>query len=156
MFVTNHVLAGATIGSRLARRPAVAFAAGLVSHFVMDACPHWGVAGNEPDARDQFLRLARRDGCIGLVALGAGAVLADGTARRSVLFAMIGAALPDLDKPCVHFFGVNPFPSWFQRFHGRIQRESPHLVPREILIGCGLAASAALGLRGQHGGPHGR
>ena len=41
MLLTNHVLSGAVIGA-LARRPVPAFAAGVASHFVLDAIPHWG------------------------------------------------------------------------------------------------------------------
>lgn len=55
--VTNHVLVGAAIGA-VARRPVVAFTAGVVSHFVLDAVPHWGSGGN----CEYFMRIAVRDG----------------------------------------------------------------------------------------------
>ena len=45
VLLTNHVLSGALIGA-LARRPAAAFAAGMASHFVLDALPHWGNWGS--------------------------------------------------------------------------------------------------------------
>ena len=45
MLLTNHVLSGALIGA-LARRPLPAFAAGVASHFVLDAVPHWGEWGS--------------------------------------------------------------------------------------------------------------
>jgi hypothetical protein len=146
VFVTSHVLAGATIGALLGRRPAVAFAAGMASHFVMDACPHWGFAMDGPGAEARFLRVARRDGCAGLAAMATGAALASRRTRVSVTLAMAGAALPDLDKPFVHFFDLNPFPDWFQAFHERIQNESPDLLGHELRVGglLGVLAGAAL------------
>ena len=45
----------------------------------------------------------------------------------------------DLDKPMDHFLGRNPFPAAVQRFHGRIQNESPKRLPLEIAYGIGLA-----------------
>jgi hypothetical protein len=42
MLVTNHVLSGAVIGAASRRRPAAAFAVGVLSHFALDAAPHWG------------------------------------------------------------------------------------------------------------------
>ena len=59
MLLTNHVLSGALIGA-LARRPAAAFAAGVASHFVLDALPHWGNWGSIR----RFLRAAVPDGLV--------------------------------------------------------------------------------------------
>jgi hypothetical protein len=147
VFVTSHVLAGATIGTLLSRWPAGAFAAGVVSHFGMDACPHWGIPQDNPGAAESFLRVARCDGCAGLAAMAFAAAMAGPRARKATVCAMAGAALPDLDKPFQHFFGVNPFPGVFQRFHTRIQRESPHLMPNEIVIAGGLALVMLRALR---------
>jgi hypothetical protein len=145
MFVTNHVLAGAVIGRRLDRHPVLAFAAGAVSHFAMDACPHWGIATAEASGQEQFFRVARRDGCAGLVAMAAAVALAEPGQSRSVFLAMAGAALPDLDKPCLHFLGFYPYPDWFRRFHGWIQRESPRLAPWEVAVAAGLALVVVTG-----------
>src|ERR1039457_4066186 len=57
VLLTNHVLSGALIGA-LARRPLPAFAAGVASHFVLDAMPHWGQWGSQR----RFLRVAVPDG----------------------------------------------------------------------------------------------
>ena len=54
LFITNHVLAGAAIGSRLP--PERAAIAGFASHLAMDNLPHWGVVGYFP------LTAAQRDG----------------------------------------------------------------------------------------------
>jgi hypothetical protein len=143
VFVTSHVLAGATIGTLLSRCPTGAFVAGVVSHLGMDACPHWGVVPGVPGNDETFLRVARCDGCAGLAAMALCAGLVGPRARRATVAAMVGAALPDLDKPLLHFFGVNPFPLAFRHFHSRIQREAPHRVPHEVLAACVLATMAA-------------
>jgi hypothetical protein len=139
MLVTNHVLAGAVLGAVLHRRPVVAFAAGLASHLAMDSLPHWGLPG-EVQAAERFLRVARRDGTIGLAVLLALAGQAGG-ARRAVLAGMAGATLLDVDKPARHFLGRNPVPAPVQRFHERIQRESPRRMPGEFLAGAVLLAA---------------
>ena len=145
MLVSSHVLAGALIGRALGRHPVGAFAAGALSHFAMDACPHWGTP-DQPD-RELFLRVARCDGCAGLAAMAAAAGLSPGGSRRAVLGAMAGGALPDLDKPLLHFFGWNPFPEGFNRFHQRIQREAPHRLPHEVALAAGLAVAAFAALK---------
>lgn len=141
MLLTNHVLAGAAIGTLLRRRPALAFGVGVASHLAMDALPHFGLPG-EPDAARRFLRIARRDGTLGLAALIALATRARGH-RRAVLAGMLGAALLDVDKPARHFLGVNPVPDPIQRFHEGIQREAAHRLPGEFLAGLALLSLAS-------------
>lgn len=139
VFVTSHVLAGAVIGRVLGRHPAGAFAAGVISHFGMDACPHWG--GHPEGTLDEdFLRVARCDGCAGLAAMAAAAGLTPRRSRWSVMAAMAGAAFPDLDKVSLYFFGWDPFPRWWRRFHARVQNEAPHRLPHEVLTAAALAA----------------
>ena len=140
VFVTSHVLAGALIGRVLRGRPVAAFGAGVLSHLIMDSCPHWGIVAGAPGAHEQFLRVARCDGCAALAAMAAGAGLAAAGDRSAVLGAMAGAAIVDADKPCEHFFGFNPFPMWVQHLHATIQRESPHRLPHEIAAAAGLLA----------------
>src|ERR1700743_422754 len=137
MLVTNHVLSGALIGA-VARRPAVAFGVGVASHFVLDAIPHWG---DWPD-ESYFMRVAVRDGLAGIAVMGTIAAMASPRARLSVLSGMVGAALPDMDKPSVLFFGRSPFPRAVDRFHGAIQRETRSLLPMEMALGIGLASAA--------------
>jgi hypothetical protein len=52
---------------------------------------------------------------------------------------MAGAALPDLDKPSVVFFGRSPFPGAFDRFHAAIHREARHRFPVEVTAGASFA-----------------
>jgi hypothetical protein len=139
MFITNHVLAGAIAGSVCRRRPVRAFALGFATHVVMDMTPHWGDATLE---RDGFYAVAKRDGLLGLAAVGV--VTAAGVPPRTALLAgMAGAAVLDSDKPGEFFFGVNPLPGWLDRIHKQIQRESPEGMRVEIPAGVALAAVAA-------------
>ncbi len=136
MLLTNHVLSGALLGA-LARRPAAAFAAGIASHFVLDALPHWGNWGSTR----QFLRAAVPDGLVSLAAMGAFAALAPADRRPAVVAGMAGAALPDADKPARLFLGRSPFPAAVDRFHGRIQREAPGRAHLEVLAAAGAGRS---------------
>ena len=142
MLLTNHVLSGALIGA-LARRPLPAFAAGVASHFVLDAVPHWG----EWASIRQFLRVAVADGLASLAAMGALAALAPAERRPAVVAGMTGAALPDIDKPTLMFLGRSPFPAAVDRFHGRIQREAPDRAHLELLAAGALAVAALSALR---------
>lgn len=147
MFVTVHVLAGAVIGPRLRRHPVAAFAAGFASHLAMDATPHWGIDLHEPGAREVFLRAARTDGLSGLGTLAVAVATAPPGARVATLAATVGAALPDIDKPCKEFFGFDPWPGWFTRFHQAIQRESPRRLPVEAAWAAGLGLLGATARR---------
>ena len=142
MLLINHVLSGAVIGA-LARRPVPAFAAGVASHFVLDAVPHWG-----PWCGRGFLRVAVPDGLISLAAVGAFAAVTPPDRRLEVLAAMAGAALPDMDKPAKLWFGRSPFPPAVDRFHSRIQREAPHRAHVELLAAGALASAALIALHG--------
>jgi hypothetical protein len=145
VFVTNHVLAGTIIGATCRRRPAVAFALGVASHVAMDLTPHWGEEFPDPD---RFLVIARRDGVLGLAAMTA-VLVAGVPPRRTLLAAMLGAALLDADKPGRHFFGRSPLPAWVDRFHGAIQREKPDRAALELGYGVVLAAGAVAALVAQ-------
>ena len=142
VLLTNHVLSGALIGA-LVRRPAPAFAAGVASHFALDALPHWGKWGSIR----RFLQVAVPDGLISLAAMGTVAALAPAARRPAVLAGMIGAALPDIDKPAKLFFGRSPFPRAVDRFHIRIQREASGRAHVELLAASAFGAAALTALR---------
>jgi hypothetical protein len=154
MLVTNHVLSGALLGAAV-RSPWLAFPLGVASHFVLDAAPHWG----KWDDDTQFMRVAVTDGLVGLAAMGAATAVVRPEQRVSVLAGMVGAALPDLNKPTHVFFGFSPFPAKVDAFHARIQDEAPHRFrSHELVAGAVCAAGIAafalwpgLGRR-----PHGR
>jgi hypothetical protein len=128
VLITNHVLAGALIGT-FSPGPVSAFAAGVVSHFVMDAVPHWGGY----DIHD-VLQVAVVDGLVGATALALVARAAPRDRRTRIVAGMLGAAVPDTDKPWDVFLGGSPFPAPFDRFHARLQRESRRRLPQEFLV----------------------
>jgi hypothetical protein len=144
MLVTNHVLSGALIGAAV-NRPSAAFILGVASHFALDTVPHWG-AWESPR---HFLRVAVPDGLTGLAAIAAFAVVSPPERRLAVLAGMAGAALPDIDKPSLLWFGRSPFPRVVDRFHASIQHEARHRAGRELAAAAvlGLAAVAALSKR---------
>jgi hypothetical protein len=142
VLLTNHVLSGALVGA-LSRRPLPAFAAGVVSHFVVDAIPHWGKWGS----RRRFLRVAVPDGLVSLAAMGTFAAAAPPGRRLTVLAGMAGAALPDIDKPTLLWFGWSPWPGPVDRFHGGIQRESPRRAYVELLAACAFGGAAVIAVR---------
>lgn len=145
--MTNHVLSGAALGAAV-RKPWIAFPLGFASHLVLDAAPHWG-RFEDPD---RFMRVAVVDGLTGLAAMGAAAAAARPGQRAGVVAGMVGAALPDLNKPAMVFFGRSPFPAAFDDFHGRIQHEAPwrfrtHEVPAAAAFAGALASLCLLGAR---------
>ena len=143
MLVTNHVLSGALIGG-VVRRPLPAFALGLVSHFALDAVPHWGKFDSRPGG---MLRVAVPDGLTGLAVIGTFAVIAPRERRLSLLAGMAGAALPDIDKPSRLFFNRSPFPRAVNAFHSAIQDEAPDRARFEFAAAAVLAAGALAALR---------
>lgn len=151
MLVTNHVLQGALLGAAV-RHPVPALLLGVVSHFVADALPHWG--GTGAGVRDAaFLRVAVPDGVAGLVAMGIVSRAAPERVRAAVVAGMVGAALPDLDKPWALVTGGVLWPPAVTRFHGRIQREAPHRLPLEVAL---VGAAVLLLLAGSRVAPGSR
>jgi hypothetical protein len=146
MLLTNHVLSGAVIGA-LARRPESAFAAGIASHFVLDAIPHWG----DWESKRRFVHVATRDGLTSLAVMGVLTVAAPADRRLAVLAGMAGAALPDADKPIRLWFGWSPWPRAVDRFHSGIQRESRRRAYVEVLAGSVLAAAALIAIGRRRG-----
>ena len=138
--MTNHVLSGALIGAAV-RRPLPAAVLGVASHFVLDAVPHWGKWGNG------LLRVAVPDGLAGLAVMGTFAAIAPRERRLAVLAGMAGAALPDLEKPSMLFFGRSPFPRAVDAFHSAIQDEAPDRAHYEAIAAAIFAVSALAVLR---------
>ena len=142
MLLTNHVLSGALIGA-LVRGPLRAFAAGVASHFVLDAVPHWGDWGSQR----RFLRVAVPDGLVSLAVMGALTAASPPGRRAAMLAGMAGAALPDADKPANLWFGWSPFPAAVDRFHARIQDESFRRAPVELAAAGAFAAATFVAMR---------
>ncbi len=65
--------------------------------------------------------------------------------RAAVVAGMLGACLPDADKPSTLFFGRSPFPGWVDEIHRRIQNEAHERMPFEAIGGVvGSFAARAL------------
>ena len=117
MLISNHVLAGASVGALCPSVP-TALGVGVLSHFALDAVPHFGKV-----AATHRLAVCVVDGLSGLVLCAAVLYRAPAQDRIRVGVGIFGACLPDTDKPLRLFFS-NPYhPEWFIRFHGRIQTE---------------------------------
>ena len=150
MFVTNHVLSGVVIGRLLERHPVTAFVVGVGSHLALDMVPHWGCETRSTDGRQLFLRYAKRDGLLGLLAWGVQRGRWTDRRVRQQSPPMAGAVLLDVDKPLMHFFGRNPFPHGVRRIHARVQNESPQGLPNEIVFGLSCAVvDVAIAVRGR-------
>jgi hypothetical protein len=144
MLATNHVLAGAALG-HLIGAPLPALAAGLVSHLVMDAIPHWGGNGRNPITHRTFLRVAKVDGIVLLLVAGMVLYATAPTLRAAVAAGALAALAPDLDKPWEYFFGTltghRPlYGQRFVRFNTWLQRESPARWWVEVLTAAVLLA----------------
>jgi hypothetical protein len=140
VLITNHVLSGAVVGA-LAPDSLSAVTRGFVSHFALDALPHFGVE------EEHLMKVAVPDGLVGLAAIY---VVARSTPRGRllpVLGGIFGACLPDMDKPAQQFFGRSPFPRWFDRAHASIQPEASHRLPVELATAGVCAAALTLLLK---------
>jgi hypothetical protein len=144
VFVTSHVLSGVLIGRASRGRPVTAFLAGIGSHLVLDSMPHWECTLADEESREEFLRVAKRDGVLGLAAIAAAVAAVERRDRPATIAAIAGAVLLDLDKPCKYFFGTNPFPRPVIRLHSWVQNESPDGMAREFAYGSLLAAADVL------------
>jgi hypothetical protein len=79
--------------------------------------------------------------------MGTIAALAPAERRPSLLAGMIGAALPDIDKPAKLWFGRSPWPRAVDEFHHDIQREASGRAHIELLAAAAFGAAAILLLR---------
>lgn len=144
MIITNHVLSGAVVGA-YSSSVGTAFVAGMVSHFCLDAVPHFGVDD------EHFMRLAVPDGLVGLAAIAVIAARTPASHRARVLAGIVGACLPDMDKPSRQFFGRSPFPPALDRWHAAIQSESVRRFPVEVATAAASITALTRLLRARSG-----
>jgi hypothetical protein len=86
---TPHLVVGAALGRRL--HPALGFAAGFISHVVLDAIPHWNYTGWRP-----FSPLMVADGLVGgLLAL---AIARHALRPWGALAGAVGGIAPELER----------------------------------------------------------
>ena len=137
MLITNHVLSGAVVGA-LSPDTVSAVTRGFVSHFALDALPHFGVDD------EHLMKVAVPDGLVGLAAIYAVVRATPRDRLLPVLGGIFGACLPDIDKPARQFFGQSPFPRWFDRAHSAIQPEASHRMPVELATAAVCSAALAV------------
>lgn len=143
MLITNHVLSGAVVGA-LSSSKRGAFLGGLVSHAILDAIPHWGARSHR-----HFLTVAVVDGLVGAAAMAVIAKTSGKGDRGRVVAGMLGATVPDADKPWREVFGCSPFPTAVDRVLAAIQTESPDRMGREVLVGV-IGAAVTAGVLRRH------
>jgi hypothetical protein len=152
VLISTHVLSGALLGRALGR-PLPALLVGAVSHLALDRLPHWGRGGGWParPMQGEDLRVAVVDGLCGLGLLALAVRATPAAARGPVLAGIVGACLPDLDKPGLLWFGRSPWPEAFDRFHADLQVdvESPGLLLHDVVLAGGAAPLALALLRGR-------
>jgi hypothetical protein len=127
MILSTHAVVGAAIATLLPRDPVLVFAAGVASHFVIDAIPHWDYPLRGISLGRSQTRAIRLNGAlfrdVGVVALDACA----GLALAILLFAQaapiwiiaiaaIGAMLPDPLQVVHRLYPHEPLRT-LQRFH---------------------------------------
>ena len=154
MLISTHVVSGALVG-RVVGRPLPAVLAGLASHLLLDGLPHWGEGGGWPvgDLDDETFRVAVVDGLVGLGLIAALLHAAPRRSRVQVAAGVLGACLPDMDKPGRRFAGRSPWPERFDRLHATIQvrSEKPHRLPQDVCIAAAGAVLALVVLRDRAG-----
>ena len=127
MILSTHAVVGAAIATLLPRNPALVFAAGVASHFVIYAIPHWdyplrGISvGRSQTGAIRLNGALFRDVClIGLDAL-AGLALAILLFAQSapiwiIIIAALAAMLPDPLQVVHRLYPHEPLRT-LQRFH---------------------------------------
>ncbi len=148
MLISTHVLSGALLG-RAVGRPLPSMVLGLGSHLLLDRLPHWGKGGGWPveEMDNETFRVAVVDGLVGLTLIAVVLRIVPARRRLPVLAGIVGACLPDLDKPGRRFVGRSPWPERFDRLHAEMQvdAESPDRLAQDVAIAAvGTAVSVAV------------
>lgn len=123
MTATNHALAGTIIGLSITQ-PAVALPLALVSHFALDAVPHFGVQFDKSPRRRKIFHVSLLIDAILLSAvIGYLLISAAGWLALACLFL---AGCPDFVQAYKYLFDENfrarpTQQHWFTKFHHNIQ-----------------------------------
>lgn len=122
MTTANHALSGALI-SLVITQPAIALPVAFISHYALDALPHWGVNDNTKTPKEKFYAHVRYElvGALGIIAL----IFSGAYGWNFVLLASVVAILPDVEWPVRYLAfarqGKQPPATLTARFHKRIQ-----------------------------------
>ncbi len=139
MFLTTHVITGATIG-RNVENPALAIAVSFLSHFVLDKIPHWNpIYPREDDTRIRDLLWYSRiprvgipvfvDFCLAIAVAAIVLLFTQGKVERlRVGLAMAASVLPDIIDLARFFRPIKGIAKPYNRFHDAMQYEINHPV----------------------------
>lgn len=132
MLLAAHIIPAGYVGEKIGD-PFLAFLAGIILHFILDAIPHFDTADKNPFSFRQ-LALVVIDGLIGILIV-VYILRPDLSIKSSFLWGMVGGILPDV-------FDVVPFwQKWFRKsligkpvnwLHEKIQFH--HLTPLPGLL----------------------
>lgn len=142
MTATNHMLAGAVLATTL-HNPLLVFPTAVVSHFLLDVLPHFGIKEEEHVQRNshplfRYILIIDITLLIALMAL-LPAILKAGVSRWVLMSGMFLAWAPDLVWVRSFFSELRhkthfPQYSWFSRLHQRIQWfEKPWGIVTEVV-----------------------
>jgi len=152
MTASNHVLAGAVIAVGV-NNPVLALPLAFLSHFVLDAIPHFGVHKGDPIARNKhglFRFVLTIDVLYALtLAIALPLLLRDFVAYWVVAGAMLLAWLPDGLWTLSFYYEVRhgrvlPKRGRLQQFHAQIQKESVPGLAVEVVCAMALIIVVAL------------
>jgi hypothetical protein len=129
MRLVNHTLTGVAIGLT-ASQPLVALAAGITSHFVLDAIPHWGT--KHSDFNDPIGRKWALVDCTTSLGIAMAAALIWPGALLTLVPATLGAVLPDLHY-IPYYLMKKKFWGGIIKFHAFIQTERPWGLISELI-----------------------
>lgn len=127
MVLSPHIIVGASLANLLTFNPLIAFFIGFISHFLLDAIPHWDYEikfiNNNEDKLKKELNLNKNfkidllkiglDFLLGLIVLS---FFIDGQNLYILLFGALGGIFPDLLQVLYYKFKVEPLKS-LQKFH---------------------------------------
>lgn len=140
MIATNHALTGAAIVLAV-KQPALALPLAFLSHFLLDAIPHFGIHEDEPVKRNGhwlFKSVVSVDVICAVAALIAVPLLFDGAVSAwLILLGMLAGIAPDSVWIYRYIYEirtkiVRPH-GWFAAFHQRIQwSEKPWGISVEL------------------------
>jgi hypothetical protein len=117
MIGLNHALTGAVIGL-VVREPVLVAPLALLSHFALDAIPHFGGHPIYKWGDKRFFRIIAADGIACIIIVGLIITLAP-QFTIPVLLGVFFAMLPD--ALLVHYYTKKPLNNWFHNFHLKIQ-----------------------------------
>jgi hypothetical protein len=145
MILLTHAVTGAAVG-QLSGNPALGFITGFISHFLLDALPHWDYPFSEAVRdgqlpRRDLLKIAA-DGVLGLLGVVTAQFFFPGLLFWPMLAGAIGAMVPD----ALQFAYFKTRWRWFgylQGFHEWIHT-SVRLVGEKKLVIIGVVSQLIL------------